>query len=140
MGSVVAIGMQLPTDHPAALVLVCRELGLRVDLPDVEAHARSVALAIARDIDRRLVRGAVGDHWIDRFIDGREADRPPTHDSLNRRLEVMVAVDLIVASAHCGRRDALARLRGFAFRCGSPLTDVAELVTAQRVTVDELLG
>ncbi|MGZ8177532.1 hypothetical protein ACXVUM_06330 [Williamsia sp. SKLECPSW1] len=138
VGAVFAIALRLPTDTPAALQLVRRTPGAPIDDGAVESHAKSVAVAIARDIDHRLVHGSSGDHWIDRFVAGREGS-PVVADTLARRLRVVEAVDLLATAARIERCDALARLRGFGFRNDHPLAGLAESVLAGDVTVDELM-
>lgn len=140
VGAVFAIGLRLPTGTPAVLQLVRRTPGAPIDDDAVQDHARNVGVAIARDIDLRLMHGAAGDHWIDRFVGGRDVTaRPHLGDSVTRRLRVIAAVDLMVTAARIDHHDALARLRGYGFRDDHPLTDLAELVLSGDVELDDLL-
>ncbi|WP_299569834.1 hypothetical protein [uncultured Williamsia sp.] len=140
VGAVFAIGLQLPTGTPAALHLVRRTPGAPIDDDAVHVHAKNVGVAIARDIDLRLMHGAAGDHWIDRFVVGRDAtSRPHVGDSLTRRLRVVAAVDMVVTAERIDHHDALARLRGYGFRDDRPLSDLAELVLSGDVAVDDLM-
>jgi hypothetical protein len=141
IGAVFAVALRLPTDTPAAFHMIRRTPGAPIDVDAVVEHAAQVSAAIARDIEHRLLHGKSGDHWIDRFVAGHDVtERPFVGDPVTRRLRVVAAVDLLVASgSRVNHAEALARLRAYGFRGDHPLTDLAELVLSGDVAPDDLM-
>ncbi|MFD0839729.1 hypothetical protein [Williamsia serinedens] len=66
--AVFAIGISLPTENPAALQLSRFAPGQLEDETLVSQYARTVALAIADDIERTLRDRTSARHWIERFV------------------------------------------------------------------------
>ena len=139
VGAVYATAIPLPMRSRAVMEMVRRAPGIPIDLPALTAHVANISIAVARDIGWRVMYGAPGDHWVDRFGAGHDrAANATAGDPLGQRLRVIAAVDLLVTAMAIDRSEALARLRGFGFRVGRPVTDLAELLLAGDLDIDDL--
>ncbi|GAB2594474.1 ANTAR domain-containing protein [Microlunatus antarcticus] len=130
--SVAALPLPSPAGEVfAALDLYAEDAALSAHLDlDLVAAAVAAPLGALLDLCLRPVRDAVTEDALPEWY----------ADATARRLDVSIAIGMVMASSHRSVGDALSVLRGHAYSHDRQLDDVAEDVVLGRLPVEDLAG